>query len=241
MSSLNSFGITDTTFSDEFNKEISDSQFYAQPKNTELKIHFNDEKDSLIIGNAIVMNIEYTDEKIPVYSYNSSTYQKYLKGKSIITGVIALRKTTVDKIIALIKSKNISKDNTEKIESLKKELEAIKDLLKKTTDNSSFYTFYQNKQAQINKDIANLEDINNNQYVDNYERTSSNIKGDLLYYNSFTNNNNGVLTISYKDDFIEEVDKITNILFTRKQTEINVGRNDIIEIYHFIGNPSKDI
>lgn len=240
---LDSLKLANTVFSDELNEELSNSQFYAQPKNTELKISFGDEKP-MLIGNAVVMNIEYTDEKIPIYSYNSDLFKKFLKGKSVITGVIALRKTTVDKIISLIKTKNTNEAREQKKDSLTKELETIKELMKDSEKDESsftFYNFYKTKEAEVKKSIENLDDINNTTYSKYYERTESTIKGDLLYYNSFTKKNNGVITISYKDEFIENVDTITDILFTRKQTEINVGRNDIIEIYHFIGNPNKEI
>lgn len=240
---LDSVKLANTVFSDELNEELSNSQFYAQPKNTELKISFGDEKP-MLIGNAVVMNIEYTDEKIPIYSYNSDLFKKFLKGKSVITGVIALRKTTVDKIISLIKTKNTNEAKEKKREDLNKELETVKELMKESENDDSsltFYSFYKNKEAEIKKSIENLDDINNTSYNKYYERIESTIKGDLLYYNSFTQKNNGVITISYKDEFIENIDTITDILFTRKQTEINVGRNDIIEIYHFIGNPNKEI
>lgn len=247
-----SYGEGETIFSDEMNEELSSSRFYAQPKNTELRICFNEGEDNLIIGNAVVMNVEHTDEKIPIYSYNSDLFKKFLKGKSVITGVIALRKTTVDKIIALMKTTDIPDNNSNKIKKLTEELESVKELINDSINNSNengiYYSFYKSKEEELKNKIRELEENtlalsskNNNPFTKNYEMFSSNIKADLLYYNNFTNNNSAVLTISYKDDFIEDVDKITDILFTKKQTEINVGRNDIIEIYHFIGNPSKNI
>lgn len=236
---LNTFGNSETVFSDEMNQELASSQFYAQPKNTELRMNFGNDKP-FIIGNAVVMNTEFTDEKIPIYSYNSDLFQKFLKGKSVITGVIALRKTTVDKIISLIKTKDFTEDSKNRIKDLEDELEIIKELIN-NDENKTYFNFYNTKQEQIKNKIIELEDVNNNSFSKKYERESSNIKADLLYYNNFTSKNNAVLTICYKDDFIEEVDTITDILFTRKQTEINVGRNDIVEIYHFIGNPSRKI
>ena len=237
---INNYGNDNVVFSDELQDNLNNTQFYAQPKNTELKLHFEN-SIPVTIGNAVVMNIEYTDEKIPVYSYNSDLYEKFLKGKSVITGVIALRKTTVDKIIALLKNRQDRGKNILEEERIKEEMEIVMAFInKEDIQGQEIHTFYKEKLEELKERFERLETKGQISKIE-YGSIDSNIKADLLYYNAFTNSNNSKITISYKDEFIEEVDTITNILFTKKQTNINIGRNDIIEMYHFIGNPSKEI
>ena len=79
-------------FVDELIKEFNENGFYSQPKETKLYLIINGVEE--VIGNAVVANIEEANEKIPVYSFNSSQYAKFLQGKEIVTGVLALRKIT---------------------------------------------------------------------------------------------------------------------------------------------------
>ena len=65
---------------------------------------------------------------------------------------------------------------------------------------------------------------------------------DLLYYldNKTDGDNRLKIVINFEGSGSDICPFIAlkDVLFIKKQTEINVGRGDIIEFYTFIGNPS---
>ena len=74
---------------------------------------------------------------------------------------------------------------------------------------------------------------------------SEELKNDnLLYYidkNCSANSSDVEFEIIYEGNLNNPTLKIYDVLFTKKQTEINISKNDIIEIYQFIGNPNKNL
>lgn len=236
----------DEIFDAELENLFSDENFYANPMST--KIYFNlngseEDKDKEVVGNAVVANIEETNEKIPVYSYNSSTYKKYLQGKRIITGVIALRKVTVAAFLSLLK-----KEKTEQhydIES-QKIIEQIDELNKITNEDNSKPTGLINlldNQLDILKKQKE-ETLKTDEFYLN--RSSEILKRDNLLYYIENNNqdskiggNTANISIEFKG--LSETNcptiKIRDVLFIKKQTEINIDKTDIFEVYSFMGNP----
>ncbi|MGL4998592.1 MAG: hypothetical protein ACRC5T_06435 [Cetobacterium sp.] len=214
--------MVDRMFSDDFINEFNSSDFYAKPKMTELTISFGGK--SVTIGNAVTLNVEHSNEKIPVYSYNSDTFAKYLNGKDVITGALALRKTTVDSFISLIVEKE--NENIMEVEGAKIEtkVETVNGLINSTEDPGEI-NFLLNKIKALRFDTSKT-----------YAREIAKDKG-LLYYSDISTKNNARITITYKDNMLEEQDSIYDILFTKKNSDISVNNNDIIEVYQFIGNP----
>lgn len=230
--------IQNDAYDDGLEKLFDDPDYYAQPKNTKVYLNINGKEE--LIGNAVVANIEESNEKIPVYSYNSPTYNKYLQGKKIVTGVIALRKITVANFLSMIKyndtvnkkigqkqfllnkindlSKiNNNSDVLEMIRLLKKEIEDI--------DNFSFQDFNMYSQGDVSLALKN----NLIDYLDDFKKDDTSVA-------------RGRIKIVFEGTFGPENTPIVNIkdvLFLKKQTEISVERNDIFEVYSFIGNPSN--
>lgn len=246
----------DKQFTDEFIQAFTENGFYAAPNRTKIHVKL-DGKDSLI-GNAVVASLEQTNEKIPIYSYNSPTYNKYLNGRQIVTGKIGLRKITVAQFIRmLIKDKNIQSSTT-KIMALQEEIKKLEKLIldhtKQYLDSKykkpdGLYAIMEAKKTEI-KMLNNL--IKNNNKASNllYEmeglkdgKTDALFKNDdLLYYLDKTSGDNRLkIVINFENgtgDTACPYIALKDVLFIRKQTEINVGRGDIIEFYDFIGNPS---
>lgn len=246
----------DKQFTDEFIQAFNENGFYAAPNRTKIHIKLNG-KDSLI-GNAVVASLEQNNEKIPIYSYNSPTYNKYLNGRQIVTGKIGLRKITVAQFIRMIvKDKKVQASKT-KIDELTEEIKNLEKLLDKHLKeypNSKYKkpdglaAIIETKKAEI-KVLNNL--IKNGNSASNllYEmeglkdgKTDALFKNDdLLYYLEANSGNNTMkITINFENstgDTACPFVSLKDVLFIRKQTEINVGRGDIIEFYDFIGNPS---
>lgn len=229
---------------------FSRDNFYANPMSTKIYLTFGgDRNDTVeIVGNAVVANLEEVNEKIPVYSYNSSTYQKYLQGKRIITGVIALRKVTIASFLNLIKKQ------TDKNDFVKAEAELLLQIseLKKIQDNPPKGLIYmlESKLKKLKKTYTNVSSIDEF-YINPQGSIASAENGELLetdnllYYIEIAKKHNmlGGNTAKFRIEFKGIFDKgpvtnINDILFVKKQTEINIDKTDIFEVYSFIGNPS---
>lgn len=255
-------------FTEKFQNEFNKDTFYASPNRT--KIHLQLGKEQVVVGNAVVVNIEQLNEKIPIYSYNSTKYRKYLQGKEVVTGIVALRKVTVTQFIKLIKrerSKNVIEQKIKELEdtiqdlksiTINRDYELVESEEERKIEMRGLNKIINTRIASLNKlkEIFTKKDYDDSSLKDVFERIdggksidSSAFKDDdLLYYietysqNSekrTENGNNAKIQISFEGSFGNNCPQISveNILFTRKQTEINIGKNDIVEVYHFIGNP----
>ncbi len=214
-------------FVDELIKEFNENGFYSQPKETKLYLIINGVEE--VIGNAVVANIEEANEKIPVYSFNSSQYAKFLQGKEIVTGVLALRKITVSNFLSLIRKEIKNDDSKEKALLFQQQADEI---------------------AKIRNDEFASEFFNALlDQVEYYERKSDSEfdsgtgnKNSLIYYMEQLSSSNAdaKLKIVYEGKMGSDASphlNIKDVLFVKKQTEINVDKADIIEVYSFIGNP----
>lgn len=239
----------DQGFTDEFIEQFSNQGFYAAPNRTKINIYLDGQQ--WLVGNAIVANIEQTNEKIPVYSYNSPNYSKYLNGREIVTGTIGLRKITVAQFIKMIavdkKNRDLEKEISELLKEIK-ELEKIVDKNGKRIEPDGIKKMILSKQSTIERydEIVKKTTGNNAiQYqMENYLNGDKDIfpDDDLLYYldNKTDGDNRLKIVINFEGSGSDICPFIAlkDVLFIKKQTEINVGRGDIIEFYTFIGNPS---
>lgn len=235
--------IDNEEFDDGLESLFSDNNFYANPKSTKIYFNYGTDKDyEEIVGNAVVANIEETNEKIPVYSYNSSTYQKYLQGKRIITGVIALRKITVATFLSLLK-----RTITDTVYANEKAdiLNQINELNKITSDGGAKPTALIMMLRNKLSELETKRTSNYSLYSENDRKMLG--KDDLLYYIENANKDNQIggntakIRIEFQNSYEEGPKiKIKDVLFIKKQTEINIDKNDIFEVYNFIGNPDLD-
>lgn len=235
---MNQF-INSEAFDIELEKQFNQDNFYAQPKNT--KIIFNIDNGEEIVGNAVVANLEEINEKIPVYSYNSSIYKKYLQGKRLITGVIALRKVTVSTFLSIMKKNTVDNYINSEIDGYKKQLKELEKI--RTNVPVELIRVLKNRINRLNKMLD--EDNGYIEYKQN-ERNEFLEIDNLLYYienqnNGNTNGNNTAkITIQFNNMYENGPRiKIKDVLFVKKQTDINVDKNDIFEVYNFIGNPDN--
>ena len=232
----------DQGFTDEFIEQFSNQGFYAAPNRTKINIFLDGQQ--WLVGNAIVANIEQTNEKIPVYSYNSPNYSKYLNGREIVTGTIGLRKITVAQFIKMIAVDKKNRDLEKEISELSKEIKE----LEKIVDKDGIKKMILSKQSTIKRYdeiIKKSTGSNAVQYqIENYLNGNKDIfpDDDLLYYlDNKTNGDNRlkiVINFEGSGPDICPFIALKDVLFIKKQTEINVGRGDIVEFYTFIGNPS---
>ena len=235
---MNQF-INSEAFDIELEKQFNQDNFYAQPKNT--KIIFNIDNKEEIVGNAVVANLEEINEKIPVYSYNSSIYKKYLQGKRLITGVIALRKVTVSTFLSIMKKNTVDNYINSEIDGYKKQLKELEKI--RINVPVELIRVLKNRINRLNKILD--EDNGYIKYMQN-ERNEFLEIDNLLYYienqnNGNTNSNNTAkITIQFNNMYENGPKiKIKDVLFVKKQTDINVDKNDIFEVYNFIGNPDN--
>lgn len=232
----------DSIFDDNIRDEFLKDGFYAKPMSTKLYLTLG-KNNKTIVANSIVMNLEESNEKIPVYSYNSDLYKKYLNGKKIITGYIALRKVTISAFLNLFKTEEINKkleDNIKNIEYIISELNAIDN---KNDAIINLINSYENDLSSLNSK-KNSDSYYDEVYKNNVELSEELKNDNLLYYidkNCSTNSSDVEFEIIYEGNLNNPTLKIYDVLFTKKQTEINISKNDIIEIYQFIGNPNKNL
>lgn len=232
----------DSIFDDNIRDEFLKDGFYAKPMSTKLYLTLG-KNNKTIVANSIVMNLEESNEKIPVYSYNSDLYKKYLNGKKIITGYIALRKVTISAFLNLFKTEEINKkleDNIKNIEYIISELNAIDN---KNDAIINLINSYENDLNSLNSK-KNSDSYYDEVYKNNVELSEELKNDNLLYYidkNCSANSSDVEFEIIYEGNLNNPTLKIYDVLFTKKQTEINISKNDIIEIYQFIGNPNKNL
>ena len=233
----------DEVFDSSLETLFSQEEFYANPMRTKIFVNFTDNKDEEeIVGNAVVANLEEVNEKIPVYSYNSSTYQKYLQGKRIVTGIIALRKITVASFLSLLKRKAYDDKTKKKYENLKKQIEELEKI--SSQDNLRPIGLINALKSELH--LIDTKKDNNINVDEFYSNEAAKIleKDNLLYYIENAQNdeqiggNKAKIRFEFKSSYEEgPTIKIKDILFIKKQTEINIDKTDIFEVYSFIGNP----
>ena len=232
----------DSIFDDNIRDEFLKDGFYAKPMSTKLYLTLG-KNNKTIVANSIVMNLEESNEKIPVYSYNSDLYKKYLNGKKIITGYIALRKVTISAFLNLFKTEEINKkleDNIKNIEYIISELNAIDN---KNDAIINLINSYENDLNSLNSK-KNSDSYYDEVYKNNVELSEELKNDNLLYYidkNCSANSSDVEFEIIYEGNLNNPTLKIYDVLFTKKQTKINIRKNGIIEIYQFIGNPNKNL
>lgn len=233
----------DEVFDSGLETLFSQEEFYANPMRTKIFVNFTDDKDEEeIVGNAVVANLEEVNEKIPVYSYNSSTYKKYLQGKRIITGIIALRKITVASFLSLLKRKEEDKKYNKDLEDLQRQIAELSKI--KDKDNLRPIGLINSLKSKVH--LLENEKNNNIKVDEFYKSDRSEIlkKDNLLYYIENAQNdekiggNKAKIRFEFKSqNNTGPVIKLKDVLFIKKQTEINIDKTDVFEVYSFIGNP----
>lgn len=214
-------------FVDELIKEFNENGFYSQPKETKLYLIINGVEE--VIGNAVVANIEEANEKIPVYSFNSSQYAKFLQGKEIVTGVLALRKITVSNFLSLIRKEIKNDDSKEKALLFQQQADEISKIRNDEFASEFFNALLDQVEYYERKSDSEFDSGTGN-------------KNSLIYYMEqlASSNADAKLKIVYEGKMGSDASphlNIKDVLFVKKQTEINVDKADIIEVYSFIGNP----
>lgn len=226
-------------FEDTLVQHFNEDGFYAKPTSTKIYLKI---KDKVVVGNSVVMNIEETNEKIPVYSYNSDIYAKHLNGKKIITGYIALRKITISAFLSLIGYLKEIKSYQEEIDEINF---AIKELEKVENGNLIFSSLINEYKIELNHLITKQNELammtDDERFMEVFrecsdEKRTEFLENDKLLYYSDNSNEPIEISVVYEGNFNNPRLDITDVLFVKKQTEINIDKNDVIEIYQFIGN-----
>ncbi|MGL4449612.1 MAG: hypothetical protein ACRCTZ_00300 [Sarcina sp.] len=227
----------ETIYDESFSEEFNNPDFYANPKKTKINLRIG--KDEHLIGNSIVFDIETSNEKIPVYAYNSSLYAKYLNGKSIITGMIALRKTTVDRIISMVKLNDSKEDYLRELEKIEKSITILEQMI---TEGNNTDEDVEKFLEMIHRKNALKKDLTENK--EKYFRTSTgydleNDMQDLLWLRETTANDEISFRLEYESELADREENIKDVLFIKRSQDISINKQDIIEVYQFIGNPRE--
>ena len=145
------------------------------------------------------------------------------------------------------KNRDLEKEISELSKEIK-ELEKIVDKNGKKIEPDGIKKMILSKQSTIKRYdeiIKKSTGSNAVQYqIENYLNGNKDIfpDDDLLYYlDNKTNGDNRlkiVINFEGSGPDICPFIALKDVLFIKKQTEINVGRGDIVEFYTFIGNPS---
>lgn len=227
----------ETIYDDSFSEEFNNPDFYANPKKTKIRLRVGN--DEHLIGNSMVFNTEISNEKIPVYSYNSSLYAKYLNGKSIITGMIALRKTTVDRIISMVKLNDSKEDYLRELEKVEKSITILEQMVNEgenTDEDTEKFLEMIHKKNQLKTELTTNKE--------KYFRTSTgydltNDMQDLLWLRESTENSEISFKLEYESELADREENIKDVLFIKRSQDISIDKQDIIEVYQFIGNPRE--
>ncbi|MGL6130652.1 MAG: hypothetical protein ACRCZ9_03425 [Fusobacteriaceae bacterium] len=195
-----------------------------------------------IIGNSIVFNTETSNEQIPVYAYNSSLYAKYLNGKTVITGMIALRKTTIDRILSMVKTDDAKEELERKLAEVDESIQRLNQLGLESDETrfdrtEKMYPLYYKKlmlRDQIRTQLDSWRHEDTNFDVEN------SIK-DLVFLRRTIGSSNISFKLEFESNFSNMADQIEDVLFVKKSQDISIDKADIIEIYQFIGNPTKHL
>lgn len=228
---MNDYSIFDQNFSDQFNSV----DFYANPKYT--KITLNIKGKEHLIGNSVVFNTETSNEQIPVYSYNSSFYAKFLKGKKVITGLIALRKVTVDRILSMIKTDSVERDFQDELSRIDESITKLQELMvsgQSSQDDVPKINEYINNKIALRKQIIENKDKYYNEQTDMDLKDDT---SDLLWIRDKIENEEISFSLLHESDLSVRVESIKDILFIKKTQDISIDKEDIMEVYQFIGNP----
>lgn len=220
--------IYEQSFQDQFNN----SDFYANPKKT--KIHLKIKDIDHVVGNSIVFNTQTSNEQIPVYAYNSSVYAKYLNGKTVITGMIALRKTTIDRILSMVQLEDKKTELEEKLEAINESIINLNKLQSSDENNYKLNYMIEQKNA-IKKTLLDDMDLWYSKET-GYDMLDD--KQDLLYLRKAIGNSEITFKLVYETDLADREEVLHDILFTQKSQDISIDQSDIIEVYQFIANPT---
>ena len=236
----------DEMYTNEFKRQFLQDGFYAKPMNTKIYLTIDNQT---IVGNSVVMNLEESNEKIPVYSYNSDLYVKHLNGKKIITGYIALRKVTISMFLSLIKVTGDLERFEQELAQAKSNLSELNNIANDelTSEDDKQYrllrNIYLNKIRDIEDTIFNLNRIKDEGEAGDMFEIDSNVseilKNDnLLYYSDMYKDKEITMKVVFEGNLQNQIIGVKDLLFVKKQTEINIQKNDIVEVYQFIGNPA---
>ncbi|MGL5712364.1 MAG: hypothetical protein ACRCX2_05040, partial [Paraclostridium sp.] len=211
---------------------FNNSDFYANPKKT--KIHLKIKDIDHVVGNSIVFNTQTSNEQIPVYAYNSSVYAKYLNGKTVITGMIALRKTTIDRILSMVQLEDKKTELEEKLEAVNESIINLNKLQSSDENNYKLNYMIEQKNA-IKKTLLDDMDLWYSKET-GYDMLDD--KQDLLYLRKAIGNSEITFKLVYETDLADREEVLHDILFTQKSQDISIDQSDIIEVYQFIANPT---
>ena len=208
------------------------------------------------IGNSTVFNVTESNDKIPIYGYNSDKYKKFLNGKKIVSGMMALRKVTIDTFLAISVENQVNniKESTKidlslQITQIEKILEDLDNAQIDDTLDNSYIVFLNDTLKNLNEAMVALNDTNStykdikifftkfpNLMKSSYTLTNTQTES-LLYYKEINGFKDDIrIDVTFEGAHTDLTLKIEDILFLKKETEINVNQNDIFEVYSFIGN-----
>lgn len=192
-----------------------------------------------------VFNYRFTDSKRPVYGFNRKQFDQIVEGKQLVEGVIVLKKSMLNDIGSLlVNSADLSSYSSKATE------EKIEYLYNQFVDEPAMKSMVNLYEHEVDKDIQNKVEsyVKENKY-DIFNNLPSGVKiiiafGSGIKSIEFQNRMKAIYDLKNENTLgemerliMEESEMVfTDINFTEKSGEINVGKNDIDEVYKFFAN-----
>lgn len=169
---------------------------------------------------------------------------------------MALRKVTIDTFLAISVENQVNniKESTKidlslQIAQIEKILEDLDNAQIDDTLDNSYIVFLNDTLKNLNEAMVALNDTNStykdmkifftkfpNLMKSSYTLTNAQTES-LLYYKEINGFKDDIrIDVTFEGAHTDLTLKIEDILFLKKETEINVNQNDIFEVYSFIGN-----
>lgn len=192
-----------------------------------------------------VFNYRFTDSKRPVYGFNRKQFDQIVNGKQLLEGVIVLKKSMLNDLGSLlVNSADLSSYSNNATE------EKIEYLYNQFVDDPAMKSMVNLYEKEVTKDTQNkIESYIKESKYDIFNNLPSGVKlviafGSAIKSIDFQNRMKAIYDLDSGDTLgdmerliMEQSDMVfTDINFTEKSGEINVGKNDIDEVYKFFAN-----
>lgn len=180
-----------------------------------------------------VVSYKIEENKKPIYGYNKKDFNTMIRGKTIVSGHIVIKKSMKDIIGTLIKAKSYDfswvtpKEKIDLIYKLQlKNREDEKDKLNVWYDQIlQTYTSIQNSYKTSSIDTKN-DTFLDMSYGDNEIELKINF--------NILQTNNGSYEINMKES--GDMIIVKNVHFISREGEISISKDSIDEVYTFVGN-----
>ena len=193
----------------------------------------------IINGNILpltqVVSYRIEENKKPIYGFNKKDFTTMIRGKTIVSGHIIIKKQMKDIVGRFKNNKDFMVQSTTELVNQKiayvsriKNSNVIVNADNKITKKMAFDDWQENIMDTYTKLIEKLkpEDVNNDSFLDMGFDDNVELK---INFNILKDNN-----IDYENS--SDILTVTNVHFMSREGEISIAKDSIDEVYTFVGN-----